>query len=781
MICEKHTVIGNRHTKQDALLKATGKLKFTGDLTAPGMLHCKVLRSPHAHALVTSIDVSEALKVPGVVDIITHDDVPKRLSMHQFLHTPEVMYYDSYLLENRARYVGDRIAAVAAETMEAAEEALQKITVTYEPLPFALTAEEALKPDATQIHDYALRGSSEVVFDGNILDSMDIHIGDVDAGFAQADYIIERRYTTSLPNPGMLERTCVLCVPADDGKLDIWATSQGIHAMRMNISHSLGIPASKLRCQRVFLGGSFGAHIHTGFIENICAFLALRTGRPVRGEKSREEVFLNCGRHPMILTVKAGFRNDGLLLAMHSDVVDNTGAYAFSGSSKMKLASGFTLSMYKCANLRITGRSVYTNTAPLTAMRGAGNPQANWAVESLMDEAALQLGVSPIDIRILNNLGLGETFYGQGPAVTVTVRSNGTPELLQEGARRMGWHEKDRLCGTPYPDRPWIKRGMGLARGFHTSGCGSEKPNDFIIDFSGAYIKMNEDGTASVINAVADLGSGVISAHQAMAAEALGIRYEDVQMVMGDTDVAPFDGPTHASRGLYGAGQAVVKAAREVRGILNNWAGMALGCGAESVIIELGQVTVHGQPQKRMTVAELVQIGHFKGWGLAAAVSSVRPNACPPHFVVVYVMLDVDTRTGQVDVIKTLSGVDVGTIINQTSVEGQMVGGMHMGLGFALMEDVKIDPKTGTLLNANFTDYKILTFEDMPPVEKIFAQTYEPTGPFGAKAIGEGVTNPVAAAVANAIFDAVGVRIRDLPCTAEKVLFALQNKESTGK
>lgn len=779
MIGDKHTVVGVRHAKKEALLKATGKLKFTGDMTVPGMLHCKILRSPHAHALVTSVDVSEAMKVPGVVDIITHNDVPKHLSMHQFLHTPEVMHYDSYLLENHVRHVGDRVAAVAAETLEAAEEAVKRIKVEYQVLPCVITAEDALKPGAPQIHTEARRGNTPVVFDGNIYDTTDICLGDVEKGFAEADMVIERRYTTSIPNPAMLEKTCVLCVPAEDGKLDIWATSQGIHAMRMNVATSLGVPASSLRCHKVFLGGSFGAHIHTGFIENICAFLALRTKRPVRGEKTREEIFLSCGRHPMIINIKAGFKKDGLLTAMHTDVIDNTGAYAFSGSSKMKLTSGFTLSMYKCPNLRITGRAVYTNTPPLSAMRGAGNPQANWAVESLMDEASLELGVSAIDLRILNNLGLGETFYGQGPAVTVTIRSNGTPDLLREGAKRMGWHDKDSMRGEIDPARPWIRRGIGVARGFHTSGCGSEKPNDFIIDFSGAYIKMNEDGSASVINAVADPGSGVISAHASMAAEILGLRYEDVQMIMSDTDVVPFDGPTHASRGLYGSGQAVVKAAREVRATLGNWAAMALSCGVESVQIKDGLVSVHNQPAKTMTVAELVQMGQFKGWGLAASVASVRPNACPPHFVVVFVIADVDTRTGQVTIARALSGVDVGTIINQTNVEGQMVGGMHMGLGFALMEHTQIDPATGVIRNPNFADYKMLTMQDMPDVEKIFAQTYEPTGPFGAKAIGEGVTNPVAAAVANAIYDAVGIRIRDLPCNAERVLNALREKEKS--
>jgi len=777
MIGDKTSIIGKRQDRKEAWLKATGKMKYTGDMVLPGMLHCKILRSPHAHAMVKSIDVSEALKVPGVVDIITHDDVPKILSMHQFLHVPEIMYYDSYILEKHARHVGDRIAAVAAETLEAAEEALEQIKVEYEVLPAAITIEDTLKPDAHPIHEEARKGNKPVNLRGNILETTDVSIGDVEKGFAEADVIIERTYMTSSPNNAPLERTCVVCAPAADGRLDVWGTTQGIHAMRINMANSLGLPVSKLRCHRMYLGGAFGAHIHTGFIENICALLALRTSRPVRGEKNREEVFLSCGRHPMKVVLKVGFKKDGTMVALHSDVTDNTGSYAFSGSSKMALTSGFTLSMYKCPNLRMTGRSVYTNIPPLSAMRGAGNPQANWAVETLIDEAAVELGMDPIEIKLMNNLGVGDIFYGQGPAVKATIRSCGTAELLARGGELSGWADRANLNRRPYPDKPWIKRGIGMARGFHTSGCGSEKPNRFIIDFSGAYIRMNEDGTAMLINAAADTGSGVLSAHSSMIAETIGLKYDDVMVIMGDTDATPFDGPTHASRGLYGAGQAVVKAAQEIKEKLVEWAARVFACGLEEIEIRNSRVYIHNKPDHSISVAELVSKGHFSGWGLAMAEAAVRPTACPPHFVAIFIVVDIDTRTGKVDVVRAISGVDVGTIINLNNVEGQMVGGVHMGLGYALMEDCKFDPVSGKPLNANFADYKMLTMMDMPQVEKITANTYEPTGPFGAKAIGEGVTNPVAAAVGNAVFDACGVRVRDLPITAEKILQGLKKQQ----
>lgn len=627
---ERVNIIGKRQAKQDAYLKATGKLSYTGDLSVPGMLHCKILRSPHANAIVKNIDASQAWKVKGVVDIITYEDVPKILSMHQFLHVPEVMYYDSYILERHVRHVGDRVAAVAAETIDAAEEAIRQIKVEYDVLPAAITIEEALAPDAPVIHEEAKRGDNPVQLEGNILDQVDVSVGDVDVGFSQAEYTIHRVYRTSQPNPAMLERTCCLCVPRKDGRIDIWSTSQGIHAMRMNISSSLGIPVSRLNCHRVFLGGSFGAHIHTGFIENICTLLAMRTGRPVRGEKTREEIFLSCGRHPMIIDLKAGFLKDGTMVALHSDVTDNTGAYAFSGSSKMSLACGFTLSMYKCPNLRMTGRCVYTNTPPLTAMRGAGNPQANWAVESMMDEVALELGIDPIKLRLKNNLDVGDIFYGQGPAVKALIFSCGTEELLNRSGEMMHWKERGQFNHQPYPDRPWIRRGIGMARGFHTSGCGSEKPNRFIIDFSSCFLKMNEDGTAQLMNASADLGTGALGALSSLIAETIGLKFSDVIINESDTDTVPFDGPTHASRGMYGAGQPVIQASKIIKNKLLDWSAHIFSCGVEDIEIQNSRVYRHNDPEHWIPVASVVQTAHFSGWGTATAEAAVRPNACPP-------------------------------------------------------------------------------------------------------------------------------------------------------
>ena len=770
-------IVGSRFSKAEAYQKATGELKFSGDLTFPGMIHAKILRSPYAHARIKHIDPSKALKLTGVKAVITHKDVPKIPTMHQFLHVPSHMLFDSFLLEEKVRHYGDRVAAVAATSPEIAEEALEMIEVEYETLPAVFDPLEAIQDGAPVIHRSARRGENSINIKNNIVGIRDIQIGDVEKGFREADLVIENVFKTSRPNNAPLERTTVVCVPGTGGTIDVYGTTQGIHPMRMNIASSLGIPLSKVNCHRVFLGGSFGAHIQTGWLEPICAFLALLTGQPVRGEKTREEMFLSCGRHPMIMRLKTGVKKDGTLTAQDFDVIDETGAYAFSGESKMVLAGGWFLSMYKCPNMKFTGKSVYTNTPPLTAMRGAGNPQVNFAVESQMDMIAKELGIDPIALRLKNQISTGDTFYGQGPDVICVVQSCGTEELLKKGAQAIGWKTRD----DHHTDRPWVKRGIGMAKGFHTSGAGSPKPSQFILDYSGAMVKVNEDGTAVLINAAADTGGGSQSTHAAIVAEELGLDYEDVMVYPGDTQMTLFDVPTHASRGTYGAGQPVKRAAEKVKQILLNWAGEMLEASVGELAAEKGKIFVVGNPERWVTIKEVVQRAQENGWGSAAAAVSFRPDACPPHFTVCFVEVEVDTQTGHVKMIRAVQGADVGTPINLNGVEGQIAGGLHMGLGYALLEDTRFDGKTGKALNPNFRDYKTLTAQDMPSLQMIVADTFEPTGPFGAKGIGEGATNPVAAAVANAVYNAIGVRVKDLPISIEKVLRGLKERQGSSQ
>lgn len=770
----KFNVIGKRHPKIEAVEKVTGKLKYSGDLQFPNCLHVKILRSPYAHANIKSIDTSMAKALKGVAAVITHEDVPKIPTMHQFLHMPKVMFFDSFLLEKKVRHVGDRVAAVAAETVEIAEKALEMIEVEYDILPAVLDLTKSDDPSSSAIHTNAWRGGNPIEVKNNIVDQREENMGNVDQGFAEADLIIENTYRTSKPNPCPIERTAVAVVPGANGTVNVYGTTQSIHAMRKNIASSLDIPLHKIKCHFTYLGGSFGAHIHTGWIEPICTFLALKTGRPVRGEKSREEMFLAYGRHPMVVKLKTGVKNDGSFTAMEVDIIDETGAYAFSGGSKMALASGFCLSMYTCHNKRIKGKTVYTNAPPLTAMRGAGNPQAHWAVESQMDMIAEKLGMDPIELRLKNHIGEGKTFYGQSTDVICEIKSCGTEELIEKGQKAIGWDTRN----NNDTETPYLKRGIGMARGFHTSGAGSPNISKFIMDFSGAIIKMTEDGTVVLSNASADAGGGNRTGYAAMVAEELGLRYEDVILIDGDTDTTLFDVPTHASRGNYGTGLAVLAAARKLKKQLLDWGSKLLDKSVENLVIEQGKIYVTGSGDTFITIKEVVGQAQVLGWGTAIAEASVRPEACPPHFTACFVEVLVDIQTGVVKVINTVNGADVGTVINRNNVEGQIAGGMHMGLGYALLEHTQFDFKDGRLMNPGLLDYKMLTFADMPPVQTIIADTFEPTGPFGSKGVGEGVTNPVAPAVANAIYNAVGVRLTDLPMSPERLLNALKEKNS---
>ncbi len=765
------TILGKELIKVEAVDKATGRLKFSGDVSFPNMLHMKILRSPHAHARVVEINTGRAERLRGVKAVITFKDVPKFPAMHQFLHMPWVMYYDSFLLEETVRHIGDRVAAVAAVTPEIAEEAIELIRVEYEVLEAVFDPLRSIELGAPAIHDFVRRGDRKVEVKNNIVGVREIEIGDVKKGLSEADLVIENMFKTSRPNNAPLERSVVVCLPETGGKLQVYSTTQGIHPLRMNLASSLGLPLHKVNVHRTYLGGSFGAHIHLGFIEPLAGFLALKTGQPIRAEKSREEMFWSCGRHPMIVRLKTGIKRDGRLVAQWMDLIDDTGAYAFSGESKMVLAAGFSMSMYRCPHQKFVGKTVYTNTPPLTAMRGAGNPQVHFAVESQMDILARELNMDPIELRLKNHIREGDTFFGQGHDVACQVQSCGTEDLLQEGSQRIGWKRRKE---APHP--PWVKRGMGVARGFHTSGCGSPQPSKFIMDYSGAILKMSEDGSISLISACADAGGGTLTAHAAMVAEQLGIDPKSVFVYDGDTETTLFDVPTHASRGTYGSGLAVAAAVQKLKDILLEWGSRIFETPTKDLQIGRGKVWVADDPERCFSFEEVARTGQYKGWGTIMTEASVRPTACPPHFTVFFIEVEVDTQTGEVKVLHAVGGADVGTVINRSAVEGQLAGGLHMGLGFGLIEDTVIDEQTGTISNPNFSDYKILTALDMPSVETILADTFEPTGPSGAKGIGEGVTNPVAPALCNAIYDAIGVRIKELPVTPEKILKALKQK-----
>jgi CO/xanthine dehydrogenase Mo-binding subunit len=525
--------------------------------------------------------------------------------------------------------------------------------------------------------------------------------------------------------------------------------------------------------QRVALGGAFGAYIYLHFIVPICAILAIKTGLTVKMESTREECFIEGGRHPAVVRLKTGVKKDGSLTAMDMYYIDAQGAYS-SGSSIVRLACGFFLSMYRCPNKKFYGFSVYTNTAPISVMRGAGNPQQNFPVESHMDMIAERIGMDPLELRLKNHIRAGDMFYGQGPDVHSVINSCGVSYLITEGAKRIGWERRD--ISISDKSRPWLRRGIGMAYGFHSSGGASATASAVVLDYSGAIVKLNEDGMASVAVSCADYGTGNVSSIAAVVAEELGIRYEDVVIAKVDTDITPFEYITHASRSLYSIGGAAKAAAKNAKKFVLDWASRLLSVSVEQLEARDRHIYVKAEPSRSLAIREVLEHAQSHAWGTAIGTASQKAPACPPHFVITFIEVEVDTLTGNVRPMRVIQGADVGKPIIPNAVHGQLVGGVHQGIGYALTEDVLYDPEDGHVVNPSFKDYKLLTPVDMPEVETFFADTSEPTGPFGAKGVGEGAFNPVASAVFNAVYNATGVRIFTMPITPERLLEGLKEK-----
>jgi len=775
---EKFNVIGKDYPRFEVEDRVRGEYQYVGDMSLPNMLHGKILRSPYAHAMVKRINTEKAERLPGVKAVITckDKDIADRLLLRIIgIHrTKKTRLQDSHALEEEVRYVGDRVAAVAATSVEIAEEALGLIEVEYEELPAVLDPIEAMKPGAALVHKKIMIGDKEFEPKNNKFDPVPVNIGDVDEGFKQADMVFENELRTGHQHNAMVALPVCICKPLRNGGLEVWNSTQGIFVTQWCLADSLGIPMNKIKVHRVALGGGFGYYIYQHFNDPICAILALRTGLPVKLEGTRKEFFIEGGRHVAIIRLKTGVKKDGTITARYMQFIDAHGAYA-SGSSIVRLACGFFMSMYRCPNMRVDGFSVYTNTRPISCMRGAGNPEQNFAVESQIDIIAEQLNMDPAELRLKNHLRGGDTFWGQGPDVVSTVKSCGVPQLIKEGAKRVGW--ENRKATIPYKDCPWIKRGIGMAYGFHTSGGASDKPSAVVLDYSGAIVKMNTDGTANLTIACADYGTGNVSAIAAIVAEELGIRYEDVIPIAVNTDSAPFEYSTHASRSVYSVGGAAKTAAHNAKKVIFDWASRMLSVPADQLEARDRRIYVKTKPSKGMSVREVLENAQSQVWGgTAMGTASQRAPACPPHFVITFVEVDVDTITGRVRPVRVIQGADVGKPILPSAVRGQLIGGVQQGVGYALTEELIYDPKDGHVVNPNFREYKLLGSMDMPKVETFFADMQEPTGPFGAKGVGEGATNAVASAVYNAVYNAVGVRIFTMPITPEKILQGLRRQ-----
>jgi xanthine dehydrogenase molybdenum-binding subunit len=765
-------VVGTNVARPDAYDKVTGGRGYPVNAWMPQMLHGKLLRSPHAHARIRHIDTSRAEKLPGVRAVLTAAHVPN-IKFHPVFASPSVahsMILDMLILSDTVRFVGEPVAAVAASSVEIAEEALHLIDIEYEPLPAVFTPEEACAPGAPTIHEHA---------PGNIAMHPAFSFGDIEHGFAEADRIFEGTYSTQRVHTCYMEpRVCVVDYDRA-GNVTAVSSCQSIFGLREKLAFALDIPISKVTVLRPpYIGGAFGGKLDMGFIEPIAALLSRKAGRPVRIEQTRAEDFITTTRNPITMSLKTGVRKDGRFTARYASSVLDTGAHATHGTSVLMVHGfyGFLLP-YKCPNQKWEGSVVYTNNMIGGGFRGYGGPQAAFAVESQIDEICTAMGLDPIDFRLRNARAESEP-HPFDPSFTLS--SYRLEECLRIGAKKFAAHARGADSGPR-------KRGIGMAaQPMWVSGC-----NGFpdYYEQSGAAVKLGADGTASVSIGTIDVGGGQTTVLTQIVAEEIGIPAGSVQLTSADTNTVPFEPPTHASRTTYSAGIAARAAATTVRRTLLESASQLVGGPASRLTIRDGRIFDPEVPERSVSVADIVRLSEapatqvvpdgiqknpLNNRGSIMAVSTVVPPSNPSPASAEFVEVEVDTDTGEVRVIRVLFVHDIGRVIHPMAAEGQVEGGFQQGMGYALMENLLFDNSSGECLAGDFFDYKMPTAVEMPAqIESIFIESNEPTGPFGAKSLASSCVIVPAPAIANAISNAIGVRIRDLPITPEKILAAL--------
>ena len=767
-------VVGKPETKVDALKLAKGNPAFVDDIEMRGMLYAKLLTSPHAHARILDIDDRDALAIPGVRAIIHYKNIPRVRYASGGQSYPNPKPYDQVSFDTKVRYVGDRVAAVAAESLEIAEEALKRIHVRYEVLPAVFDENDAIQEGAPVLHD---EPDMKDAYDAERNISHYIHAenGNVEQGFASADYVYEQQYRVHQVQQVPIEPHICIGYWDPDERLVLRTSTQVPFHVRRMVAPLLGLPVKRIRVIKPRIGGGFGVKQEM-LLEDIVGHLVIATGKPVRMELTRAEEFISSRtRHPQTITFKTGIDKDGKLVAQEMTVVANTGPYATHGLTVQTVTGLRGLSSYNCPNKKFACTVAYTNIPVPGAYRGYGGPQALFALENHMDDIAVQLGVDTIAFRQKNWVQVGDPLdiapqLGEGEADNVTeipiIRSSGLDECVAQGMVSIDW---DRLKDPNWklvPGKPHLRRGIGFAMCMH----GTAIPG---LDMGGASIKINDDGSFNVLVGATDLGTGSDTALAQIAAEVLGVRVEDILMYSSDTDMTPFDTGAYASSTTYISGMAVKMAAEQVRTQIQARAAMMLGTDDPDQI-QLRDRCAHAPDGQFVTLEKLAlhSLHQDQQRQIMSTASFVSPES-PPPFGAQFAEVEVDIETGQVTVVKLVMAVDCGVAINPITASGQIEGGMVQALGYGHCEEMAYDAD-GRMVNPKLGPYKIYRADEMPEIEAILVQTMEPSGPFGAKAVAEIPKDGVAPALANAIYNATGVRINQIPFTPERVWKALK-------
>jgi 4-hydroxybenzoyl-CoA reductase alpha subunit len=754
-----YNIIGSRATKVDDGPKITGSGVYVFDVNLPGMLYGKILRSPHPHAQIVNIDTSEAWQVRGVRSVITAEDTPKK----PFSFVQDLADKLS-LCDGRVRYIGDEVAAVAAENVDSANRALEKIKVEYNILPHLDDPVEAMKPDAVKIHEDR----------ENIAFEVHQEFGDVKAALGKADFVFEGTFATQKHHHSCLEPTGGIAQYSADGELTVWSVTQAPHTLKQELSRILDLDQKNIRVIKPLIGGGFGRGLVADMIEPVAAILSMRTKRPVKIIKNRSEDFCTSRtRYPFLVKLKTGVSKEGRILAKQAEVIVDNGAYNDKGPGVVNAAGVVFTTQYDVKNVKYDSYLVYTNKEYGTAFRGFGNTQMQFAFESHLDDIANGLGIDPAKIRLINaNKPATKTVTG------AAIGSLGMMECIEKACASSKWDTKR----NARKEKGIKKRGIGMAVILYT-GAGSRY---YGYNSSNAHIKVSDRGKVSVITSAVDMGQGSETVMAEIAAETIGVRLDDVRVITEDTDVTPYGLGAFGSRTTFVCGNAVKAAAEKVKNEVVTFATEMLETKKENLVFENGLVRKRDNPEACLSFADVIKYGIYEK-GRSIAVSGEYFDALAPevgltkgygiHMPVwvsaCYVAeVEVDMESGQTRVMDVWVANDSGRIINKNMAEGQLEGGVVQGIGYALTEELVVNK--GKVENPSFVDYKVLGAKDIPRIHSMFVEIDDPDGPFGAKGLGEHPLQGVAPAIANAIYDATGARFVDLPITPDKVLRALE-------
>ena len=745
-------VLGKSHPVLNVNSKVTGNLLYTGDMKLPGMLYAQVLFSPFAHAKIKSIDVSAAEALEGVHGVVCYRDSPK---VRYNGNGEDSSFKPSELVfEDVVRYVGDKVAAVAAETPLIAASAIKLIQVEYEPLPFYLDPEEALAEGACPIHE-----------GGNLMEEVCLSGGDLDNGFAEADRIFEQTYRVPPIHHAALEPHVSLAVYDPDGKLTVYTPSQDVFGQRLNLSKIFSLPMNRIRVLNPAMGGGFGGKIDL-ITEPVAALLSMKCGRPVKLVYTRrQDISSSTTRHGETIYIRTGVKADGKVIACDYKVYLSAGAHSGATSSVAWAAGGKFFKLFDIPNMRYRAYTAYTNCSVAGAMSGFGSPQLFYAFNSQLNQIAMKMQFDLPSLMKKNLFNPNDTDLRGQNLGNYRIR-----DCLSRGLELFGWKDAWKEQQESGKAKGRYRIGVGLAAGPHASSLFG-----VFADTTGVMLKMNEDGSLTIFTGVSDMGNGSNTIQMMLVSEVLGISMDRIACVKTDTELTLFDVGAYASRGTYVGGGAALKAAREMKEKILLEASEILGCPARELVLRNNGVWMADGRGAGISMDRIAAHAHNEHEKDLVAAVTFGSLAVPISGGVHLVKVQVDTKTGEVKPLAYTAVHDVGKVLNPASVEGQLHGGIMMGLGYALSEELSYDEK-GALRQRRLGDCGLFRADQMPEIQTEFLDSYESTGPYGAKSIGECATVPSAAAVANAVSNALGHEITRLPIRPNAVLEAIYSE-----